>query len=279
MKVGSEPKVQQQAQAEEPKGPDESKDAKAPDDAKESPKSSGAGDGFEDPKPQAPVDLGDMRAQQDRCEAANAGKPPPAGGYDMDDPDVQRELTRTDEGKRMLQDWNALKANGGIKTENHDFCRAAGGQWDGQSRTLLIDPKSYATEDGFFQTVAHEMTHASQSDGLNPARDGTAAPISDFKDADAWADHEMMNEARAEARAYDLARDRQFPDSSFKDLRKAYDAVMDSGEGTVEERREKAIQAVTEAMKANPKWQRERQTYVNDWNEWAAQSAASRAVP
>lgn len=267
MKVGNEPKVRQEQQVEEPKdakGPDQEESSKGPD----------QGDTFEDPKPKAPVDMGDMRARADACDAANAGKPPPAGGYDMDDPDVQRELTRTEEGKRLLQDWNALQANGGMKTQNHDFCGVAGGVWDGGSRSILIDPKGYKTEDGFFQTVAHEMTHASQGDGLNPGRDGTAKTMDQFDDAGAWADHEMMNEARAEARAYDLARDRGFKDSGFQDLRNAYDAVMDSGEGTAEERREKAIGAVLEAMKSNPKWQGERQTYVNDWNGWAAQSAA-----
>jgi hypothetical protein len=272
MKVGSEPKVHEQHQVDEPK---EAKDAKGPE--KESPKDTDQGDAFEDSKPKDPVDLGDMRSQVKSCEDAHKGEPAPAGGYDMDDPDVQRELARTEEGKRLIQDWNALKANGGIKTENHNFCVEDGGPagaWQREGRTVQIDPKGYLTEDGFFQTVAHEVTHASQTDGLNPERDGTKANMDQFTDAQAWADHEMMNEARAEARAYDLARDRQFPASSFKDLRKAYDDALNSGKS-----REEAIGAILEVMKNDPKWQAERQTYANDWNDWAARSQGAQAVP
>jgi hypothetical protein len=262
MKVGNEPKVQQQQPVEEPK------EAKGPE-REESPKGADQADTFEDSKPTPDVDLGDMRAQQRACDEANAGKPAPQGRYDMEDPDVQRELTKTEEGKQLLADYHALKANGGLTVQHREFCDSGSAQWDETSRTISIDPDAYVSQEGYFQTVAHELTHASQTDGLNPGRDGRTATMDQFQDAESWADHEMGNEARAEARAYDLARSRGFERSSLMSTRTAYDAVLNAG-GT----REEAIQAVQEAMKTDPKWQAERATYVNDWNDWKARSAA-----
>ncbi|HEY8208799.1 MAG TPA: hypothetical protein VIG99_15020, partial [Myxococcaceae bacterium] len=149
------------------------------------------------------------------------------------------------------------------------------------SRTIAVDPKSYATIEGYTQTLAHELTHASQSDGLNPARDGAPKPMESFTNAQSYADHGMEMEARAEARAYDLARDRNFPHSSTQQLRDIYDAAVNGATGTPEERREAGVKAMVDAMRdgsAGASWQTERQTYVDDYNRRYPVAATSGAV-
>lgn len=283
MKVdGSAPKAQ--ASEAKSKTKDVEAEPKAKSEEKESPKPADAGDTFEEAKSKPPVFLasadGDknMRDGMQACDAANAGKPAPEGQFTKED--ARAAMMETPEGRRIVEDWDKLAAKG-LNIENKDMCGVAAGQWDEKSRTIAVDPKSYASIEGYTQTLAHELTHASQSDGLNPARDGAPKPMEAFNNGQDYGDHAMEMEARAEARAYDLARDRNFPASSFQGLRDLYDAAVDGATGTPEERREAGVQAMVKSMRdgsAGASWQTERQTYVDDYNRRFPVAAASGAV-
>ncbi|HVE82592.1 MAG TPA: DUF6782 family putative metallopeptidase [Myxococcales bacterium] len=213
-------------------------------------------DGFDDPKPPAPVNLGGASASTpQRTNQAQA-----QDGLTL--ADATKVLEKTPEGKGVLADMDALGKQTGLQVQLGLLNGGVEGQYEFATNTIVIDPTRQASAEVFASTLSHELTHASQHAGFNPERDGAYRPMSSFSSAEAYADHLVEMEARAEARGIEVLNALGAPSDNRMQVF-FNQGVAWSLAKTPEGRRNDGIAAMTDAMNRGMEWGQYRPKFIS----------------
>ena len=277
MKVsGSEPKAQQH---EEVSSPDQDVKPEAPKEkggpTQEAKGASSDRDEFQDDaKPSGP-DLQGGRpggSTQDRnleVDQANQGVTNPEPRFTIED--ARQELEKTEAGRGVLADWDKLKANGGLTVKDEALGGPAG-TWSAGERTIAMDPNLPKKLGDYVEVLAHETTHASQSDQLHPERDGVERDPSSFESSKAYADHSVEMEVRAQARAYDVLHEQGITSGYYTEIQKGYDAAVAEGG------RDAGVRYLTEQVNAGKLFPGTREDATTWWDKSIAPTKNQQAA-
>lgn len=224
--------------------------------------------GFEDPRAKGPVDLqGGTRTRPGEpyeFEPEHATRP-------MAREDAERVLNQTEEGKKVLAELGDLEQNHGVKVtfESQPDLRLRG-QYDPRTNEVLVNSYYTTTPNQSATTLAHEVEHAHQWLGTQPDRAGPPAnPNTPGMTREGYVAARATEEAHAESRAIEVANATGVHTSgSGAPLHDIYNSAYAARNGTPEENRQAAVDAVRDTIQRGEIWPQVTREAGASWDQW-----------